>query len=58
MGHRKVLATTSVNMARYASALPFEYELNLKLRPVSRKIKKVMLELNMSSVFLKEGKAT
>ena len=58
MGHRKVLATTSVNMARYASALPFEHELNLKLKPVSRKIKKVMLEVNLSSVFLKEGKAT
>lgn len=57
-GHRKVLATTSVDMVRYASALPFEHELQLKLKPVSRKIKKILLEVSLSSVFLKEGKAT
>ena len=58
MGHRKVLATTSMNLVRYASALPYEHELHLKMKPVSRKIKKVMLEVNISSVFIKEGKAT
>ena len=57
-GQRKVLATCSVDMVKYASALPFEHELQLKLKPVSKKIKKILLELSLSSVFLKEGKAT
>jgi hypothetical protein len=57
-GHRKVLGTASVNMVRYASAIPYEHELNLKLKPVSCKIRKILLELSLSSVFLKEGNAT
>ena len=57
-GHKKVLGTTSVNLIHYASALPFEHELQIKLKPVSCKIKKILLELSLSSVLLKEGKAT
>ena len=57
-GHRKVLATDSINMVRYVSALSYEHELYLKLRPVSKKIKKVVLEVSMASKLVKEGKAT
>ncbi len=57
-GRRKVLATTSINMVRYASSLPYDHDLHLKLKPVSRKIKKVILEVSLSSLFLREGKAT
>ncbi len=57
-GKRKVLATTSINMVRYASSMPFETDLTLRLKPVSRKIKSVILQVSLSSMFLKEGKAT
>lgn len=57
-GKRKVLATHSVNMVRYASSLPIEHELHLMMKPVSRKIKKAILDVSLCSVFLKEGKAT
>ena len=55
---RKVLATTSINMVRYASSLPYEHDLHLRLKPVSKKIKSVILEVSLTSEFLKEGKAT
>ena len=58
MEKRKVLATTSVNMVRYASSLPYEHDLHLRLKPVSKKIKSVILEVSLTSEFLKEGKAT
>lgn len=55
---RKVLATASINMVKYASTMPYEHDLHLRLKPVSRKIKTVMLEVSLTSEFLKEGKAT
>lgn len=58
MGKRKVLAVTSINMVRYASSIPFDHDLHLRLKPVSRKIKKVILQVSINSVFLREGKAT
>ena len=58
MGKRKVLATTPINMVRYASSLPYEHDLHLRLKPVSKKIKSVILEVSLTSEFLKEGKAT
>ena len=57
-GKRKVLATTSINMVRYASSMPYDHDLHLRLKPTSRKIKTVMLEVSLTSKFLKEGKAT
>ena len=53
-----MLATTSINVVRYVSTMPFETDLTLRLKPVSRKIKSVILQVSLSSMFLKEGKAT
>jgi len=57
-GHRKVLASAEVNMKKYASATPAQYEVTLKLKPLSVKVVEATLKLNLSCVFLKEGKAT
>ncbi|XP_073668102.1 uncharacterized protein ehbp1l1a isoform X4 [Paramisgurnus dabryanus] len=57
-GHRKVLASVDVNMKEYASATPAQFELVLKLKPLSVKVVDVTLKLTLSCVFLKEGKAT
>ncbi|XP_012688262.2 uncharacterized protein ehbp1l1a isoform X5 [Clupea harengus] len=57
-GHRKVLASVDVNMRRYASATPAQYELSLKMKPLSVKVVEATLKLTLSCVFLKEGKAT
>ncbi|XP_061525337.1 EH domain-binding protein 1-like protein 1 isoform X14 [Phycodurus eques] len=57
-GRRKVLASADINMKKYASVTPAHYELTLKLKPLSVKVKEATLKLNLSCVFLKEGKAT
>ncbi|XP_077401205.1 EH domain-binding protein 1 isoform X11 [Vanacampus margaritifer] len=57
-GRRKVLASADINMKKYASATPAQYDLTLKLKPLSTKVKEATLKLNLSCVFLKEGKAT
>ncbi|XP_072231958.1 EH domain-binding protein 1 isoform X3 [Leuresthes tenuis] len=57
-GHRKVLASAEVNMKKYASATPAQCEVTLKLKPLSVKVVEATLKLNLSCVFLKEGKAT
>ena len=56
-GKRKVLATTPINMVRYLSSLPYEHDVHLRLKPVSRKIKAVILDVSITSEFLREGKA-
>jgi len=57
-GKRKILATMAINMADYASMLGLDQNLLLKLKPVSKKIRVVTLEVNLTSMFIKEGKAT
>ncbi|XP_077598798.1 LOW QUALITY PROTEIN: EH domain-binding protein 1-like [Stigmatopora nigra] len=57
-GRRKVLASADVNMKTFASATPAHFDLTLKLKPLSVKVKEATLKLTLSSVFLKEGKAT
>ncbi|XP_052353071.1 uncharacterized protein LOC118369143 isoform X8 [Oncorhynchus keta] len=57
-GHRKVLASVDVNMKRFASATPAQYDLTLKLKPLSVKVVEATLKLTLTCVFLKEGKAT
>ncbi|XP_049922740.1 EH domain-binding protein 1-like protein 1 isoform X7 [Epinephelus moara] len=57
-GRRKVLASADVNMKKFASATPAQYDLTLKLKPLSVKVVEATLKLNLSSIFLKEGKAT
>ncbi|XP_052000802.1 uncharacterized protein LOC127656479 isoform X3 [Xyrauchen texanus] len=57
-GHRKILASVDVNMKKYASATPTQFDLTLKLKPLSVKVVDATLKLTLSCVFLKEGKAT
>lgn len=58
MGKKRVLASASINMRKYASVDPTQQSFTLSLRPVSRKINLADLELTLSCVFLREGKAT
>ncbi|XP_027894309.1 uncharacterized protein ehbp1l1a isoform X4 [Xiphophorus couchianus] len=57
-GRRKVLASADVNMKKYASAASAQYNVTLKLKPLSVKVVEATLILNLSCIFLKEGKAT
>uniref|UniRef100_A0A3Q3FXU1 C2 NT-type domain-containing protein n=1 Tax=Labrus bergylta TaxID=56723 RepID=A0A3Q3FXU1_9LABR len=57
-GRRKVLASADVNMKKFASATPAQFDITLKLKPLSVKVIDATLKLNLSCVFLKEGKAT
>ncbi|XP_070849684.1 EH domain-binding protein 1-like protein 1 isoform X3 [Chaetodon trifascialis] len=57
-GRRKVLASADVNMKKFASATPAQYDVTLNLKPLSVKVVEATLKLNLSCVFLKEGKAT
>ncbi|XP_062239647.1 EH domain-binding protein 1-like protein 1 [Platichthys flesus] len=57
-GCRKVLASVDVNMKKYASATSAQYDVTLKLKPMSVKVVEATLKLNLSCIFLKEGKAT
>ncbi|XP_069375384.1 EH domain-binding protein 1 isoform X11 [Paralichthys olivaceus] len=57
-GRRKVLASVDVNMKKFASVTPAQYDVTLKLKPLSVKVLECTLKLNLSCIFLKEGKAT
>ncbi|XP_030579056.1 EH domain-binding protein 1-like protein 1 isoform X1 [Archocentrus centrarchus] len=57
-GCKKVLASADINMRKYASATPAQFDLTLKLKPLSVKVVEATLKLNLSCIFLKEGKAT
>lgn len=57
-GQRKVLATADVNLKRFASPTPTQVDLKLKLKPRSVKVVAATLQLTLSCVFLREGKAT
>lgn len=53
-----MLASAEVNMKKYASATPAQYDVTLKLNSLSVKVVEATLKLNLSCIFLKEGKAT
>lgn len=57
-GKRRQLASTNINMRKYASVDSTRFELNLDLKPVSKKITACSLECTLSCVLLREGKAT
>ncbi|XP_042295101.1 EH domain-binding protein 1-like protein 1 isoform X8 [Sceloporus undulatus] len=57
-GQRKVLASADVNLKRFASPTPTQVDLKLKLKPRSVKVVAATLQLTLSCVFLREGKAT
>ncbi|XP_037712633.1 EH domain-binding protein 1 isoform X8 [Drosophila subpulchrella] len=58
MGKKRVLANASINMRKYASVESTQQSFTLTLKPVSKKITAASLELTISCVFLREGKAT
>ncbi|XP_023171195.2 EH domain-binding protein 1 isoform X2 [Drosophila hydei] len=58
LGKKRVLANASINMRKYASVESTQQSFTLSLKPVSRKITSADLELTISCVFLREGKAT
>ncbi|KAL6490473.1 hypothetical protein MHYP_G00008180 [Metynnis hypsauchen] len=57
-GHRKVLASVDVNMKKYVNATSAQFDLTLKMKPLSVKVVEATLKLTLTCVFLKEGKAT
>uniref|UniRef100_A0A3Q3XEP7 EH domain binding protein 1 like 1 n=1 Tax=Mola mola TaxID=94237 RepID=A0A3Q3XEP7_MOLML len=57
-GHRKLLASCDVNFKKFASATPAQYDITLKLKPLSVKVVEATLKLSLSCIFLREGKAT
>ncbi|XP_035898317.1 EH domain-binding protein 1 isoform X2 [Anopheles stephensi] len=58
LGKKRALATATINMRKYASIESTQQTFTLRLRPVSKKILAANLELTLSCVFLREGKAT
>ncbi|KAL5287191.1 EHBP1 family protein [Megaselia abdita] len=58
LGKKRVLASASINMRKYASIEPTQQSFTLSLKPTSKKIVTADLELTISCVFLREGKAT
>lgn len=58
MGKKRILATQSINMRKYASIESTQQTFTLQLKPTSKKISSAKLELTLSCVFLREGKAT
>ncbi|XP_053687557.1 EH domain-binding protein 1 [Sabethes cyaneus] len=58
LGKKRPLASATINMRKYASIESTQQTFSLELRPVSKKIVSAQLELTLSCVFLREGKAT
>lgn len=58
MGKRRQLASVNVNMKKYASVDSTQHELQLLFKPMTKKIVAASLECTLSSVFIREGKAT
>ncbi|XP_065087547.1 EH domain-binding protein 1 isoform X5 [Ochlerotatus camptorhynchus] len=58
MGKKRLLASATINMRKYASIESTQQTFLLELRPASKKIMSAQLEVTLSCVFLREGKAT
>uniref|UniRef100_UPI00358E466D EH domain-binding protein 1 isoform X2 n=1 Tax=Myxine glutinosa TaxID=7769 RepID=UPI00358E466D len=57
-GRRKVLASATLNMKRYASPMPTQTDVNLHFKPLTKKVTSASLQFSLSCIFLREGKAT
>ncbi|XP_030753930.1 EH domain-binding protein 1 isoform X3 [Sitophilus oryzae] len=57
-GKRRQLATAHLNMKKYASVESSQTELQIVFKPTTKKITGAKLDLTLSCVFLREGKAT
>ncbi|VVC45262.1 EEIG1/EHBP1 N-terminal domain,Domain of unknown function DUF3585,Calponin homology domain [Cinara cedri] len=58
LGKHRQIAVAMLNMKKYASIDSTQCEITLVFKPVSKKITSASLEMTLSSVFLREGKAT
>lgn len=58
MGKKRTLASASINMRKYASIESTQQTFTIQLRPLTKKIVSAEIELTISCVFLREGKAT
>ncbi|KAM7085990.1 EH domain-binding protein 1-like protein 1 isoform 11-T11 [Molossus nigricans] len=57
-GQRKVLASAEVDLARHAGPVPAQVPLRLRLKAKSVKVVHAELSVTLSSVLLREGRAT
>ncbi|XP_076099632.1 EH domain-binding protein 1-like isoform X4 [Mytilus galloprovincialis] len=57
-GRRKIIASAPINMKDYASDVPTQHTMTITLKPATKKIVKATIQLTLSCVFLREGKAT
>ncbi|KAL8564499.1 hypothetical protein ACOMHN_003257 [Nucella lapillus] len=57
-GKRRVLASQTINMKRYANMVPTQSDIKITLKPASKKVVSASLQLTLSCMFLREGKAT
>nr|CDS24099.1 Calponin EH domain binding protein 1 [Echinococcus granulosus] len=55
---RRVLATRSLNLAEFASALPTQNNLKVKLRAASKKVSSATLLFTLHGLMLRSGEAT
>ena len=55
-GKRRQVATAQINMTQYAGMC--QHNLSITLKPLSNKLAAAYLELTLSCLFLREGKAT
>ncbi|XP_076314033.1 EH domain-binding protein 1-like isoform X2 [Tachypleus tridentatus] len=57
-GKHRLVASANINLRYYTSLESIQSEVKLKFKPLSKKVTGAHLILTLSSVFLKEGKAT
>ncbi|KAJ9576955.1 hypothetical protein L9F63_006481, partial [Diploptera punctata] len=57
-GKRRQVATTNINMRKYASVESSQHPLQLTFKPTTKKIVGATMECTLSCVLLREGKAT
>lgn len=57
-GKRRQVASAAINMKKYATLIPSQSNVKLKFVPLTKKVLSAELDLTLSCVFLREGKAT
>lgn len=57
-GRRKPLAQASIDMAKYFSIEPSCKQMTIKMKAANNKVKTAQIDIALSCVFLREGKAT
>ncbi|XP_050431010.1 EH domain-binding protein 1 isoform X2 [Adelges cooleyi] len=58
LGKHRQIACAILNMKKYASVDSTQHQITLDFKPTSKKITNASLEMTLSCVFLREGKAT